>query len=295
MHNYNSNIKTYLPITGTFYSTDGATFDSEGGNEEDFIDVITQDRIRDPVIVRGGTNPPERAMVFDRSGISQWLAGHRTDPCTRYNYGPNYQIISVRDRNPQTPYTSEALMQVERERRQEFERMAQYRRDRERVMRESEVRNEELDRRNVFETGMFQEYGIEHREPYRETAVEWRNGVIQRLRQRDVHNELLFRESDPANNAYFAVRIAFPGQNIPDGCQMIEIEFIPENRSLILTIYEYNFARGEWRMTINPGSIYFYTENQLYHSICEDSMMRSLGILAQMRRDMQDSDNYFDM
>jgi hypothetical protein len=193
-------------------------------------------------------------------------------------------------------------LQVERERAEELERAAQQRIEQERVARRRRehdraaramrMRNVELEHRNRFEMRMFQERALVHHVPFGETEVEWKNRVIGQLRQLDVQNEYLFRESNPANNAYSAVRIVLPNGVLFEGCRMIEIEFIPENRSFIVTVYEYSFLREVWRMTINPGGVYVDTVNQLFH-ICEESMRRTLGILAEMRRDMQEP-NYFE-
>jgi len=88
------------PETRVLFSSDGATFNSEGATEEDLTDAITYERITDPVIVRGGTEPLQRRPVYDRNGIFEWLLQNTTDPLSRYDYGPNHQITSVRDLNP---------------------------------------------------------------------------------------------------------------------------------------------------------------------------------------------------
>ena len=110
------------------------------------------------------------------------------------------------------------------------------------------------------------------------------------MRQLDVQNEYLFRESNPANNAYSAVRIVLPNGVLFEGCRMIEIEFIPENRSFIVSIYEYNLRRDGW--AIVHGRMVLNTDDHLFH-VCSASMRRSSRLLAEMRIDNLDSYDFF--
>ena len=235
------------PVTRVLFSSDGATFNSEGATEEDLTDAITYERITDPVIVRGGTEPLQRRTVYDRNGISEWLVRNTTDPLSRYDYGPNHQITSVRDLNP-------------------------------------------LVERNAFEAEMAIYYDRVPRVPYGQTATEWKNTVVRVLRLEDASNEFLFRESDPANNLYSALKITLPNEIVSNGCDMIEIEFVPENRSFIVSIYEYNLRRDGW--VIVHGRMVLNTDGHLFH-VCSASMRRSSRLLAEMRRDNLDSYDFF--
>jgi hypothetical protein len=291
-------------------------FAKNGTNEfvstdEDLSDLFSGEPISHPVVIDGVREPRN---VYDMNSIHRWLTERHSEPFTREAISRNFRLTTARDRNPNSPYNYEALLQAERDnfnggigqggigqggigqhgghgngdpvnrvregangvhaeyeeaRRQAIIRVMVAERQRRAIS----ERDMQIQNRNAFERRVHVRYNVAP--PYGESAQEWGNLITERLRRLE-RGIFLIRGYNPDDYTDILLRISVPDEMVREGCEMLYIDFVPENRSFIVTRKVYNGYT--WIHDI--GEEVINTSDELI-AFCDASMERTFRILQE--------------